>query len=103
MPLLFHLNCYFNSSIDWYLVGSVCAVNVTVAAPLGVDAELGTCALELAFAAGRVAVDFITAVVTVELAIAAQGAANAAPVAAAEFRLAAVARSASYTIHSKII
>ena len=58
--------------VSGYFVGSVGAVDVTVAAPLGVDAELGADALELAFAARRVAVDLIAAVVAVELAVAAE-------------------------------
>ena len=81
-------------------IGAIRAVDIAVATPIGLDAELGIGALEFAFAAGRVAVGLVAPVVAVEFAVAAQRTADAAAVPAPEFRFAAVARCATFLVRS---
>lgn len=81
-------------------IRSVGTIDIAVTTPIGLDAEFGIGALEFAFAAGRVAIGFVTPVVAVELSVAAQRAADTTAVSATEFRLAAVARCATLLIRS---
>jgi len=52
-----------------HFIRSVSAVNISVAPPVGNDAELGTSALEFAVTAGRVAINLIAAIITIKFSV----------------------------------